>query len=226
MNIRGGPLTIGERRRKWQSLVLFLGLVGCFGTGTVCHGTTTLDSFTDITNTKSTGFILVEVKFAEDGKVWSGRVVRSNAPFSLEASTIDFVKNHWRNEFFAGTTQILPITFSQLPSSSTHWNDDMPPPVDPLAVGDLKRKAKLRVNFGSDGWVQHVEVADPSGVDTIDRQTAIWVKVHWHHTAFAGQTIDVPFEFNPPAPPKPIVQHKRPQPAEEEATAPPAVRVM
>lgn len=205
---------------------MLLGLVSCSGAGTVCHGTTALDSFTEITNTKSTGFILVEVKFAEDGKVWSGRVVRSNAPFSLEASTIDFVKNHWKNEFFAGTTQVFPIIFSQLPSSSSHWNDDMPPPTDPLAVGDLKRETKLRVNFGPDGWVQHVEVADPSGVDSIDQQTAIWVRVHWHHVAFAGQTVDVPFEFNPPEPPKPTVQHKRRQATAEEAPAPPAVRVM
>ncbi len=196
------------------------------GAATVCQGATALDSFAEITNAKSIGFILVEVTFAQDGKVSSGRVVRSNAPFSLEASTIDFVRNHWKNEYFAGTTQVFPITFSQLPSGDSHWNGDMPPPVDPLTVGDPQRDVKLRLSFGADGWVQHVEVADPSGVDSIDQQTAVWVRVHWHHPAFAGQTLDVPFEFKPPAPPKPIVQHTKPPVPEEDAPAPPAVRVM
>ena len=171
------------------------------------------------------GFILVQLKFAEDGKVWSGRVVRSNAPFSLEASTIDFVKNHWKNDYFAGTTQVFPITFSQLPSSCSHWNGDMPPPVNPLAAGDPKRDVKLRVHFGADGWVEKVDVASSCGVDSIDRDTAIWVKVHWHHSAYAGQTFDVPFQFKPPVS-KPVIQHKAPQPVPEEDSAPPAVRVM
>jgi len=215
------PAGVGVgRRRRFHLLALLVFLAGLrIDSGAEAS----LDSFTELTKTPAIGFILAEVTFGKDGKVWACHVVRSNAPFSLEASTITYVREHWKNDYFAGTTQVLPITFSEPPASCPHWNPDMPPPVNQLSVGDPKCDVKVRVKFGPDGWVQDTQITEPSGVDAIDRQAAIWVKVHWHHAAFANRTVDVPFEFKPPVAP---VVHPKKQPVVEEPAAPPAVRVM
>ncbi len=173
--------------------------------------------------------VLTQIQFGPDGSVKQCRIVRSNAPYALEASTTDFIENHWKNSFFAGETRYIPITFDQLPSYVPHWNDDMVPPPDPLASTDPERALKLRLTFGTDGWVKKVEVVDPSGQDSLDMQTELWVQVHWHHDAYANQVIDAPFKFEPPAPPPtpapPVVVKKAKPVAPDEPVAIPAERV-
>ncbi len=79
-----------------------------------------------------------------------------------------------------------------------------------------------------------MKVVQPSGIELVDRETSIWVRVHWHNDAFAGQTLDTPFIFKSPpakkasasAPVKPKPKPAAPKPAipsEPEVT--PAVRV-
>jgi hypothetical protein len=172
------------------------------------------------------GLIVAEVKFAADGKVAACRVVRSNAPFPLEAATVDAIKREWNEDWLAGQTIDFPITFDELPWYATHWDDDLVPPPNILPLGDTGRKMKLRITFGADGWVEHASVLQSSGIELVDRQTSIWVKVHWHNDAFAGRTLDAPFEFKGPLGSKPTVAKKPPsKPNPAEPTAPPAVRV-
>ncbi len=103
------------------------------------------------------------------------------------------------------------------------------PPPNFLPEGDPGRKLKLRVTFGPRRLgPQRVEVTEPSGLDPVDHQTAIWVKAHWHNDAYQGQTIDAPFIFKTPSTPKPAVVKAPPKPkpvAPEESAAAPAVRV-
>jgi hypothetical protein len=162
------------------------------------------------------GLIVAEVNFAADGKVKSCRVVRSNAPFPLEAATVEAIKRVWNDRWLAGETVDFPITFDELPWYATHWDDDLVPPPNILPPGDPGRKLKLRISFGADGWVERVEVVQHSGIELVDRQTAIWVEVHWHNDAFAGRTLDTPFEFKPPLTPRPAMKKppaSAPQPA-------------
>jgi hypothetical protein len=180
-------------------------------------------SFTELSKNNTIGVMLVVVKFAADGHAEHCRVVRSNAPFALEASTVDYIENHWKNPFFAGDTVDFPITFEQLPSYVAPWN--------PLTVGDPSRNLKLHLTFGPDGWVKAIQIVQPSGIDSLDQQTGMWVKVHWHHDAYANQEIDAPFQFNPPPapPPPPPAPPVKPHPANPapatEDTAIPAERV-
>ena len=132
-------------------------------------------------------------------------VVRSNAPYSLEISTTNYIEGHWNMPLFAGQTRFVPIAFDQLPSGSKHWNEDMVPPLDPLTVGDPERRLKLHLTFGADGWVSGIKVVDSSGLPSLDEQTGVWVKVHWHHDAYANQSVDAPFKFEPPPTPPPVV---------------------
>jgi hypothetical protein len=167
------------------------------------------------------GVVLIQVRFDHDGKVDECHIVRSTAPWPLEVSTVEFVKKNWNNSFFADETATLPITYDTPASGKSYWNGDMVPPPDLLSVGDPERDLKLRVTFGSDGWVKDAQVAQSSGSDAIDTQTAMWVKVHWHHAAYANQVMDAPFKFQPPVP-KVSIKH---EPAPPEPIAPPAVRV-
>jgi len=185
------------------------------------------DTFLNLAKNDAGGAILAEVKFAQDGSVRQCRVVRSNAPYALEASTTDFIESHWKIPLFAGETRFMPIAFDQLPSYSKQWNEDMAPPQDPLAAGEPERNLKLRLTFGTDGWIEKVEYVDSSGLSSLDEQTALWVKVHWHHDAYANQVIDAPFQFEPPAlpptPPPPVIYQKPAPPPEPVAI--PAIRV-
>lgn len=184
-------------------------------------------SFLSLAKDNAVGVVLTQVTFANDGKVQRCRILRSNLPYSLEASITWYVEQHWNNPFFAGETRFMPITFDQLPSYVAHWNDDMVPPPDPLAESDMERKLKLRMTFGEDGWIKSVAVVEASGNDSLDQQTEAWVQVHWHHDAFAKQVIDAPFRFEPPAPPPVVVKKVKPvvpvKPAEPVAI--PAMRV-
>ena len=173
------------------------------------------------------GLIVAQVQFAADGKVAACRIVRSNAPYPLEAATVDYIRRKWVNETFAGDTVNFPITFDELPWDAKSWNDGLVPPPNWLSPGDPGRKVRLDVTFGKDGWVQEVHVAQPSGIELVDQQTGLWVKVHWHSDKYAGTKVDVPFEFKSPPAPKPVVVKTppKPEPAPEEEAAPPAVRV-
>jgi TonB family protein len=57
----------------------------------------------------------------------------------------------------------------------------------------------LAVTFGPDGWVSECVVARSTGNAALDNRTLSWVKTHWHNRAYAGQTIQAPFEFKPTA---------------------------
>jgi len=173
------------------------------------------------------GILVAEVKFAADGTVSSCRILRSNVPFTLEASVVDYIRRKWVNEWLAGDTVHMPITFEELPWYAKHWDDPLVAPPNFLPTGDAGRNVKLRITFGPKGWVQRVKIESPSGVDLLDRETAIWVKVHWHNEAYAGQTVDAPFEFKPvsvPVQPKPVSKPVAP-PTPQEIYAPPAQRV-
>ena len=176
------------------------------------------------------GLLVVDVKFAVDGTVAACRIVRSNVPYVLESSTIDYVRSKWVNAFFANETVLLPITFAELPWYAKSWMDGLMAPRNFLPPGDPGRKLKLRVTFGPNGWVKRVEVKEPSGLDAVDRDTAVWVKVHWHDAAYQGQMLDAPFIFKTPSLPKPVVAKAPPKPkakavTPEEPAAVPAVRV-
>jgi hypothetical protein len=173
------------------------------------------------------GILVAEVQFDAQGKVAACRVVRSNVPYPLEASTVDYIRRKWVNEAFAGAVAYFPLTFDQLPWYAKAWDNGLVPPPNLLSPGDPDRNLKLRVTFGPAGWVQRITIQEASGIQLVDQQTAIWVKVHWHSDAYAGQTVDVPFEFKSPASPRPVVVKTpppKPKPAPEEE-APPAVRV-
>jgi hypothetical protein len=173
------------------------------------------------------GVVLIQVRFDHAGKVDECHIVRSTAPWPLEVSTVEFVKKNWNNSFFADQTATLPITYDTPALGKSYWNGDMVPPLNLLSVGDTERDLKLRVTFGSDGWVKDAQVAQSSGSDAIDTQTAMWVKVHWHHAAYANRVMDAPFKFQPPAP-KVSIKHEPEHvapPAPPEPIAPPAVRV-
>jgi len=180
--------------------------------------------------TTGRGLLVVDVKFAADGTVAACRIVHSNVPYVLESSTVDYVRRKWVNAYFANEEVQLPITFDELPWYATQWGDGLTPPPNFLPPDDPGRKLKLRVTFGPDGWVQRVEVKEPSGLDAVDRNTAVWVKVHWHDATYQGQTLDAPFIFKTPSLPKPAVAKAPPKPkvkaaAPEEPAAVPAVRV-
>jgi hypothetical protein len=223
------------QRRRWMKLgVIFLGGLALLAPGlrgAETDGEKAYDSFVSLVKSNTVGVILAEIRFGQDGNAKQCRIIRSNAPYSLEASTTEYIELHWKLPLFAGETRFFPITFDQLPSYVPHWNDEMVAPPDPLAVGDPQRKLKLRLSFGADGWIKKVEVADPSGLDSLDRQTGVWVQVHWHHDAYANQVIDAPFQFEPPpappAPPPPVVKKTKPvEPAQPtEPMAIPAMRV-
>jgi hypothetical protein len=82
-------------------------------------------------------------------------------------------------------------------------------------------KLTMRITFGADGWAQDVQVLEPSGVELVDRQTAAWVRVHWHSGEHAGRTVDAPFIFRrEDAKPTAVAPRPKPQPAPEPAAIP------
>jgi hypothetical protein len=182
----------------------------------------------DIFKAGDKGVVILAVQFAADGSVKDCRVVRSNVPYPLEAAVIDYARRKWMNDFLAGETIYFPITFDEVPWYATGWNQGLVPPPDLLSMGDPPRKLKLRITFGADGWVRATKIIESSGVDLVDHETAIWVRVHWHDDAYAGQTVDTPFEFRPPQPAPvvtPSAKPATPPPVPAEPPAPPAVRV-
>jgi len=216
------------RRRPYDRLLLFglvLGLplllpatgqptVDSSGTGAPAEG-------------RQRGTMVVAVAFGRDGKVRACRLLRSNAPFQLEASTLDHIRKHWNCPFFAGDTEVLPIVFDDT-SKSEDWDGDLTPPPLFFPNDDKKYYLKLRVTFGGDGWAKKVQVIQPSGIELSDQQTAEWIRIHWHHDAYANQVVDAPFEFSrslpPPRPSPPVPPPANPaQP--QEPVAIPAIRV-
>ena len=182
----------------------------------------------DVFKKNDKGILIAEVKFAPDGTVAVCRIVRSNVPYQLEVETVEYIRRKWVNAWFAGDTVRFPITFDALPWYAKHWDDPLVPPPNFLPEGDPGRTVKLRITFGPDGWAQRVQVQGTSGSDVVDRETAIWVKVHWHNEAFAGQTLDAPFIFKTPETVKPAVVKAAPKPkaaAPVEPAAAPAMRV-
>jgi hypothetical protein len=151
----------------------------------------------DAYHASSKGIIIVEVAYGLDGKVQAARVVRSNAPFALESSVIDTIKKQWQVPLFAGSAMTFPIFFDSPPAATNAWNEDTPPPHYLLPAGDAGRTLKLKVSFGNDGWVANEHVIQSSGIELLDTNTEIWIKVHWHHAAFANQDKVVPIEFLP-----------------------------
>ncbi|MEI9999232.1 MAG: hypothetical protein WDO13_08680 [Verrucomicrobiota bacterium] len=177
----------------------------------------------DIYKKNDKGVVVVAVQFDGEGRVANCRVIRSNAPFPLEMQTIDHIKRKWLNEFFAGTTQIFPIEYDEIPWYAKRWDDHLVPPPNLLPPGDPGRTMKVRVTFGKDGWVTGAQVVEPSGIQVVDEETAIWVKVHWHNEAYAGQVLDAPFEFKAPPAPKVVAPPKpKPEPAPSAEPAEPA----
>jgi len=214
-------------RRTWKSalraLILVAGLL-LFETASFQVSAQTLPAQVNLAEAYKNyagGFVFVKIKFAPDGKVQDCGIIRSNVPFSLEASTVDFIKQHWRNQLFAGATVTLPITYQVADSTSAHWNEDIAPPPNPLTPDDPERKLKLRVTFGDDAWVKDAQVVETSGSDSVDHQTLVWVRVHWHHQAYANQVIDAPIVFKAlpsaapvaAAPPVPVAPPPPPEPA-------------
>ncbi|HEX4138894.1 MAG TPA: hypothetical protein VHY09_00985 [Candidatus Methylacidiphilales bacterium] len=214
------------KRRRLEGLILALALG--LGLSMALAQETSVPGVPDMDTGK--GVLTIDVKFAADGTVSACRIARSNVPYALEVSTVDYIRRKWVNGYFAGETVRFPVTFDELPWYAKQWGKGLVPPPNFLPADDPGRKLKLRVTFGPDGWVRHVQVMEPSGLDDVDRETAFWVNVHWHDPAYQGQTLDAPFIFKTPAVPKPAVAKAPPKPepkpaAPEEPAAPPAVRV-
>jgi hypothetical protein len=176
------------------------------------------------------GAIVVAVTFDADGKVAGCQLLRSDAPYPLEASTIDHIRKHWKVPLFAGDTIVLPIVYPN-PPTPDYWIEDMANPPDLFPFDDKTYTMKLRLTFGNDGWVRDAQVQQKSGIDLADAQTAAWVKVHWHHSAYANQVLDAPFQFSrlaspapAPPPPPPVLQPAKPA-APPEPVPIPAIRV-
>ncbi len=171
------------------------------------------------------GRIVLAITFDPSGKVAECRLVRSNAPVELEASTVDYVRTHWNFPLFGGMKVTLPIVFEE-GAGPTHWNGDFPLPPNPFPYDSQKYTMKLRLTFNKEGWVSHVEATQTSGIQLADDETGAWIQAHWHHVAYANRTVDVPLEFvRPPVPPPPA-PHVVPKPAPPpEPVAIPAMRV-
>jgi hypothetical protein len=146
--------------------------------------------------------VWVELNYGQDGKVQACRIVRSNAPFSLEASTIDFIRKHWQCAVLAGKTLVLPIVYDE-PAVSSYLNRGTVPPPDPFPANAPEHDMRLRVSFDGDGWVKDASVTETTGDDLADKETAMWVKVHWHRQSYANRVFDIPFVFRPASVPPP-----------------------
>lgn len=221
--IRGLKVSLQRNLRLLvQATLLGLILQGSTASRAYGEASTLVGLPEPLTFDSNQGKILLEITFGPQGEVAHSRVARSNAPYPLEISTIAYVRKYWRLPLFAGKTKLMPIVFDA--GSTIKWDDDLPPPPNLFPVTDLKRELTLRLTFGPDGWASDSAVIKPSGDDSIDRLTAIWIKAHWHHEAYANKTIDAPFLFTYPAPappPKP-----KPAPPPPEPVAIPAIRAM
>jgi hypothetical protein len=171
------------------------------------------------------GKIVLAVTYDRSGKVSDCRLVRSNAPVDLEASTVEYIRTKWTNPFFAGMEVTLPIVFEGQPGAA-HWNGDFPLPPNFFPYDNQKYAMKLRLTFDKEGWVTHVEAAQTSGIQLVDDQTGAWIQAHWHHAAYANRVVEVPLEFSRPPPPPPPAPPPVPKPKPPpEPVAIPAMRV-
>ena len=171
------------------------------------------------------GKIVLAIAYDRSGKVAECRLVRSNAPVELEASTVDYVRTHWNCPLFAGMKVTLPIVF-EAGYGQMHWNGDFPLPPNPFPYDGHKYAMKLRLTFNNEGWVSHVQAEQTSGIQLADDETGAWIQAHWHHVAYANQNVDVPLEFARPPIPAPTVPHVAPKPKPPpEPVAIPAIRV-
>jgi outer membrane biosynthesis protein TonB len=143
------------------------------------------------------GTQVVEVTFGADGTVTSCHVVRSTCGLKDDASIVAFIKANWKKPDAAGQTKLFPIVYKASAQEPVR-HVDLPPPPDTLSARDPERKMMVRLTFGKDGWVDCVDLVQSSGSDALDRQTEIWIKVHWHSNAQAGKMVNVPFDFKPP----------------------------
>jgi TonB family protein len=146
------------------------------------------------------GRIVLTLTFDGAGKVTDCRLVRSNAPVELEASTVEYVRSHWNSPIFAGTRVTVPIVFEGN-AGSIRWNGDFPLPPNPFPFDTQKHAMKLRLKFNDHGWVSHVQAEQTSGIQLADDQTGAWIQAHWHHAAFANKEVVVPLEFVRSLPP-------------------------
>ncbi len=145
-----------------------------------------------------TGTIQLSITFGRDQEVSDCHVVHSSAPYLLDTYTCDFIQKNWRSSAYAGTTISVPITYT-MPGVAP-ISVDFPAP--PYFTSDAEEgSVTLAVNFGPDGWVKNCTVAKSSGYLHLDSMALAWVKTHWHHNAYAGQTINVPFVFKKPQAP-------------------------
>ncbi len=214
-------------RARWGCLYVIL-ILASFGTRLALAQDAPLPVEPYKKNDK--GVIYIQVHFDKEGKVDESRIVRSNVPYPLEASTADYVKRKWVIEDLAGGTFTFPIVFDQLPWYAKQWNQGLITPPNLLPPGDPGRTLKLQITFDADGWISRVAIGQSTGLEDVDRNTAIWVKVHWHSDKYAGQTVDTPFEFKTPTDSKPTLAKKptktKPAPAPEPTDyAPPAMKV-
>ena len=161
------------------------------------------------------GVIVVEITYDEKGDVQACQLVRSNAPYQLEKATQNYIRKNWKFSSLGSGTALLPVIFDQVPDTK-YWDEDLASPPNLFPYTDRQENMALRVRFGASGWVDDVKILHPSGNQLVDRQTALWIRVHWHHLAYANKTVDVPFEFVRPPPPPP------PPPAA--AVVPPVVK--
>jgi hypothetical protein len=174
---------------------------------------------TDTPEQQGPGRVSVKITFGDSGEVKDCQVVRSNAPYSLEVSTIDYIKDNWIWTFCADKTVVVPVVFDDS-TKSVHWNGDLDTPPDFLPVGETQRDVKLRLTFGDDGWIKETKVIQSSGIELMDQELSLWIRVHWHHDAYAGQVIDAPFQFSRAAS-TPIAAQEAPAPPPTPAAPPP-----
>jgi TonB family protein len=141
------------------------------------------------------GSILYSVTFGPGGRVSECHVVRSSASAYLDAYGSAFIRDNWIFPSLRNLTVELPLSFV-LDGTSQKTPESFPAPpyyTSDSAAGTLT----LVVTFGTDGWVSQCVVSRSTGNTALDNRTMEWVKTHWHDIAYAGQTIQAPFEFRP-----------------------------
>lgn len=84
------------------------------------------------------------------------------------------------------------------PSSYAPGESVLPHPPYPPEARDLQQTGTVLMNvkFDAQGGVTQADVAHSSGFLLLDTTTRMFIRSHWHSTAFAGQTICVPVQYN------------------------------
>ena len=136
----------------------------------------------------------IEVVFGSDGKVQNCRLVRSNAPYALEHSTLDYIRNRWGGPFFADSSEVVRIIYDEPPTAG-YWNGELALPPNLFPDDGHQHEVMLRISFDNEGWVKGCKVLLSSGIELADAQTAAWIKVHWHSDSYANKVVDAPFVF-------------------------------